>query len=73
MIQKTDFWKKVMDTLALLGSLTTGGMGAMQQWADAHITGAWYVASGVIAILSLVLRIWITDQDGDGKVDILQK
>lgn len=71
-LRKYIFWTKVMDTLALLGSAATGSMGALQQWGDAHIDGSAYFSSGVLAIVGIALRIWITDTDKDGIVDILQ-
>ena len=71
-LRKYIFWSKVMDTLALLGSAATGSMGALQQWGHATIDGSAYFSSGVLAIIGIALRIWITDTDKDGIVDILQ-
>lgn len=71
-LRKYTIWIRLMDTLALLGSAATGSMGAMEQWGHVSIQGEAYFSSGILAIVGLVLRIWITDANKDGVVDIFE-
>lgn len=68
----TDFWGKLRDTFALLGSLATGGMAGLNEMAMAHIGTKWFLVSGLIGLAGTVLGIWMTDKDKDGKVDVFQ-
>lgn len=64
--QRHKFWGKMRDTVSVFGTGTTIGLEV------ADINGLWSVITAIATISGTILGIWMSDEDGDGLVDIFQ-
>jgi hypothetical protein len=70
--KKTDFWGKLRDTFGIFGGLTTTGLAGVDFMTIANIDEKWILISAGATLFGTILGIWMTDEDGDGTVDMFQ-
>jgi hypothetical protein len=63
---RMSFWNKVERSFGLIGAVAVTEMGLHK------VDPKWFVFVGICGLLSKLLLIWIEDQDGNGKPDIIE-
>lgn len=65
-LSKTSFWKRVKDSVALIGTGTEFGL------VLSEASHTWMLVTSVATFAVYILGIWMEDKDNNGTIDIFE-